>query len=79
VIGIDIGKNSFHIVGLDKRSSKRGGVETTLPHLNCESRRQPRSPAPSSGEKVVGMVPDNIVVEGVSLGPTLWTRLDKDV
>jgi hypothetical protein len=31
------------------------------------------------GKKVVGMVLDNIVVDGVSLGPTLWTRLDIDV
>ena len=30
-------------------------------------------------EDVVGVVLDNIVVDGVSFGPTLWTRLDIDI
>jgi transposase len=40
VIGIDIGKNSFHIVGLDKRGAivlrqkwSRGQVETRLVNM----------------------------------------------
>jgi len=42
VIGIDIGKNSFHVVGLDRRGAialrqkwSRGQVETRLVNLPC--------------------------------------------
>jgi hypothetical protein len=42
VIGIDIGKNSFHVVGLDRRGAivlrqkwSRGQVETRLVNLSC--------------------------------------------
>jgi transposase len=42
MIGIDIGKNSFHVVGLDKRGAivlrqkwSRGQVEARLGHRSC--------------------------------------------
>jgi transposase len=42
VVGIDIGKNSFHVVGLDRRGAivlrqkwSRGQVEARLANLSC--------------------------------------------
>ena len=57
VIGIDIGKNSFHVVGLDRRGAivlrqkwSRGQVETrlaNLPPLGLNNRAPPKCLAPA--------------------------------
>jgi len=51
VIGIDIGKNYFHIVGVDSREAivlrqkwSRGRVETAAPQCSCDRARQQAGP-----------------------------------
>ena len=54
-------------------ASDVGGMAIFLRPLDCLTLRL------ECRENVVGMVLDNIVVDGVFFGPTLWTRLDIDI
>jgi hypothetical protein len=63
VMGVDIGKNSFHVVGLDQRGAivlrqrwSRGQVESRLANMP----RDPNGPRPGRGEghcKIEGSTP----------------------
>jgi hypothetical protein len=58
VIGIDIGKNSFHVVGLDRRGAivlrqkwSRGQVEARLSNLPRCARRKSTQAAPKAPQR----------------------------
>ena len=64
VIGIDIGKNSFHVVGQDRRGAivlrqkwTRSQVEARLAMVMCEGRSDPLRSASIGGASLRHLVP----------------------
>ena len=64
---------SLFLVVQEPDASNVGGMAVLLRPLDCLALRL------EGRENAVVVVLNNIVVDGVFLGPTLWTRLDIDI